>query len=64
VASSKSLDGAMIVVGSRQRRRERGGVAVNTKLGVVRTTEAPNSVRDKGLARPCGVMLLNWFMAN
>jgi len=64
VALSKSLDGVMIVVGSRQR-RERGGVAVNTKLGVVRTTEALDSVRDQGLTRPLwrnGV--LNWFMAN
>jgi len=55
----------MIVVGSRQRRRERGGVAVNTKLGVVRTIEALDSVRDQGLTRPLwrnGV--LNWFMAN
>jgi len=63
VALSKSLDGVMIVVGSRQRRRERGGVAV--KLGVVRTIEALDSVRDQGLTRPLwrnGV--LNWFMAN
>lgn len=52
MASSENLNGVMIVAGSRKRRRERGGVAVNTKLCVVRTTEALDSVRDQGLARP------------